>query len=121
MEIYIGTDIVENKRIQQAYEKYKDKFLTRIYTQKEIEYCLNKKEYIQCLSARFAAKEATIKAYYQAFKEILTFKQIEILGHKNQPAEILLHNIEKPCNFKIKLSLSHEKKYSIATVIIYTA
>jgi len=40
MEIYIGTDIVENKRIQQAYEKYKDKFLTRIYTQKEIEHCL---------------------------------------------------------------------------------
>jgi len=40
MEIYIGTDIVENKRILQAHEKYKDKFLTRIYTQKEIEYCL---------------------------------------------------------------------------------
>ena len=121
MEIYIGTDIVENMRIQQAYEKHKERFLIRIYTQKEIDYCFNKKEFIPCLSARFAAKEATIKAYYQAFKKILTFKQIEILGHKNQPAEILLHSTENPCNFKIKLSLSHEKNYSIATVIIYTA
>lgn len=93
MKIYIGTDIVENKRIKEAYEKHGEKFLERVYTEREIEYCFRKKEFLPCLSARFAAKEATIKAYYQAFKKTLTFKQIEILGYKNQPAEILLHHV----------------------------
>lgn len=120
MEIFTGIDIVENERIKKAVDKFGDKFLKRIYTQNEIDYCLNQKNYIPCLAARFAGKEACIKAFYQAFGKILTFKQIEIKGEKGKPAEILLHLKEHSENpYKISISIAHENKFSTAIVIIY--
>lgn len=118
MQIYTGIDILENERIKKAIEKFGDRFLKRIYTENEIKYCKNS---IPCFSARFAAKEACIKAYYQAFKKILYFNQIEIIGKQGQPAEILLHLKENPSKaYKISLSIAHENKFSTAIVIIYT-
>jgi len=121
MEIYTGIDIVENQRIEKVIKKFGNKFLKRVFTEEEINYCMKQKNYIPCLSARFACKEACIKAFYQAFGKVLTFKQIEIKGEKGKPAEILLHlkkSTEKP--YKISISLSHENKFSTAIVIIYT-
>lgn len=122
MKIYTGIDIVENSRIEKAYSRFKEKFLKKVYTQREIEYCLKKNDFIPCLAARFAAKEATIKAYYQLSCKTLRYKDIEILGKKGAPAEILLHNdIYHTKNLNISISISHEKNYSVAVVIIYTA
>ncbi len=125
MEIYTGIDIVENIRIKKAVDSLGNRFLNRIFTAKEIEYCKKKKTYYECLAARFAAKEACIKAFYQAFSMKLFFSQIEILGKEGEPAEIFLHlnenqkkKIKKP--FKSTLSISHEKTFSTAVVIIYT-
>jgi len=119
VDIFTGIDIVENKRIEEAVKKYKEKFLKRVFTDKELKYCLSKKESIPCLSARFACKEATIKAFYQAFGVILPLKSIEVVGKQDEPAEILLHlsqPLSKP--YKIKASLSHEKNYSVACVLL---
>ncbi len=122
MKIHIGIDIVENKRIEKVYQRFGEIFLKKVYTDNEIEYCLKKKTFIPCLSARFAAKEATIKAYYQAFNQLINYKNIEILGKEGKPAEILLHNyINHTKILNMSLSISHEKNYSVATVIIYTA
>ena len=120
MQIYTGIDIVENKRIKQAINKLGEKFLNRVFTKNELEYCLTKANSIPCLAARFAAKEAAIKAFYQAFKEKLSLKQIEILGKSGHPAEILLHlPKDKKRAFNITLSLAHENNYSTAIVILY--
>jgi len=122
MKIFTGIDIVENQRIQQSYDKFGEKFLKRIFTEREIDYCMKKKDFIPCLAARFAAKEATIKAYYQAFQEKINYKNVEILGKNGEPAEILLHNDDNPAKtFSLSLSISHEKNYSVAVVIINTA
>ena len=124
MEIFTGIDIVENNRIEKAYKKYGKRFLDRIYTEKEQEYCLQKTDPIPCLSARFAAKEAFVKAFNQAFGKNLSYKDIEILGRYNRPAQILLHyqgfksNIPQN-RLKYSLSISHERNYSVAIVIIY--
>ncbi len=118
MEIYTGIDIVENERIEKVYKKFKDKFLNKIFTEREIEYCLSKKDFIPCISARFACKEAVFKAFYQAFEEGISFKKIEVLGKENKPATVILHKkIDK--NFNINVSISHEKKFSTAVAIIY--
>lgn len=119
MQIFTGIDIVENCRIEKTVNKLGSRFLNRIYTKKELEYCCKKKEYIQCLASRFACKEAVIKAFFQAFNQKLFFKQIEILGKHGLPAEILLH-LEKlpPKEFQISISISHENTYSVASVII---
>ncbi|WP_029520281.1 holo-ACP synthase [Persephonella sp. IF05-L8] len=124
MELFTGIDIVENNRIEKAYKKYGKRFLDRIYTQKEQEYCLKKTDPIPCLSARFAAKEAFVKAFNQAFGKNLSYKDIEILGRYNKPAQILLHyqgftDDTYQNRLKYTLSISHERNYSVATVIIY--
>jgi holo-[acyl-carrier protein] synthase len=120
LKIFVGTDIVENQRIEKAIDKFKDRFLKRIYTERELSYCFSQKNSIGCLSARFAAKEACIKAYYQAFKKVLHFSQIEVLGKQGLPAEILLHLKEPPEKpYNLIISLAHEQKFSVATVIIY--
>ena len=124
MKIYTGIDIVENKRIEKAVLRFGDLFLNRIFTEKEIKYCISHKNRIPCFAARFACKEACIKAFYSAFKVRLSFKEIEIIGKPGEPAEILLHpNIEKRNSFidtvNISFSLSHERNNSVAIVIIY--
>ena len=120
MEIYTGIDIVENDRIKKVYDRYKDKFLKKIFTERELEYCFNQKETIPCLSARFACKEAVIKAFYQAFNQILHFKEIEVLGKTGKPATVLLHLNNKPSKpYKINVSIAHERKFSTAIAVIY--
>jgi len=123
-KIYTGIDIVENKRIQEAISKFGNSFLSRVFTDKEIKYCTSQKNSIQCFSARFACKEACIKAFYSAFQKKLTFKEIEILGEQGKPATILLHpDIDKnniPIDtINISFSIAHEKNNSVAIVIIY--
>lgn len=119
MEIFTGIDIVENKRIERAINKLGNKFLNRIYTERELDYCFSQKEKIPCLSARFACKEAVIKAFFQAFKKVLYFKNIEVLGKRGYPATILLHIDENPLKpYDISISIAHEKNYSVAVAIL---
>ena len=58
----IGTDIVEIERIRAAVNKWGDAFLKRIFSESEISYCFSKRDPFPNLAARFAAKEAAIKA-----------------------------------------------------------
>ena len=124
MEIYTGIDIIENIRIKKAIEKHGKNFLNRIFLKSELEYCLTKEKSIECLSARFALKEAFIKAFYTYCGKTLSFRSIEIPGQTGKPAEILLHlqtkELEEAANrIKYTFSISHERNYSVATVIIY--
>jgi holo-[acyl-carrier protein] synthase len=115
----IGIDIVSHKRIEKVYNKFKYRFLEKIYTENEIEYCLNKKFFVECLSARFAAKEACIKAIYQYCSVRLEMKQIEICGKRNEGAAIKIHSDKLEfTKLQILLSISHEKDYSVAVILI---
>ncbi|MEZ0323799.1 MAG: holo-ACP synthase [Hydrogenothermaceae bacterium] len=119
MKILTGVDIVKNSRIEKAYKKFGDKFLKKLYTDAEIEYCKSKADFIGCISARFAAKEAIIKAFYKARGKILYFKDIEILGKSGEPAVIILHTEKDLLNdCFIDISLSHEEDFSVASVSV---
>ena len=58
-----GVDIVEISRIKKAADKWKEKFLGRVFTEAELKYSYGKKFLYQHLAARFAAKEAVLKAF----------------------------------------------------------
>ncbi len=105
----IGVDIVSVDRIKKAI--LKDGFKEKIFTKKEIEYCELKKNKYESYAARFAAKEALSKAIGTGFRD-LKFIDIEILNDKLGKPTI------KYKNFKIKLSLSHEKNYAIAMILL---
>lgn len=120
MRLYSGIDIVSNHRIAKAYDRFGDRFLNRVYLPSEIDYCKSKREFINCLAARFAGKEAVIKAFYKAFGRTLHFKDIEIVGKNGGPAEILLHiRYLDLNNCQIDISISHEKDFSIAYSLIF--
>jgi holo-[acyl-carrier protein] synthase len=121
--IYCGTDIIEIKRIEKSIEKYEN-FIKKVFTKKEIEYCESKKnQKYQHYAARFAAKEAFSKALGTGLSGF-TLKDIYIVNDdkgkptliaENKAAEIVK---EKFGECSIHVSLSHEKEYAIAFVII---
>ena len=113
----IGVDIVSNERIKKAIEKFGERFLKRIYTPLELEYCKKQADWIACLSARWAGKEAVLKAVYQSKGVVLKFSEIEILGDLRKPAKVRLLR-EGLKNIHVLISLSHEKEYSVAVAVI---
>ncbi|MCS7205103.1 MAG: holo-ACP synthase [Leptospiraceae bacterium] len=122
MIIGIGVDIVEHHQIRRIYEKYKDKFLERYFNTGEIEYSLSKRDPIPHISARFAVKEATIKALNIKDRIGLYYKEIEIAGKNFGKKELKLKGkileIANEKNIKkYHFSLTHSDQYSIGIVI----
>jgi len=119
-----GVDIIENRRIKKSL-KIKG-FINRIFTQKEINKSKKLNNKVNFLAKRFAAKEAFVKALGEGFRNNVNFNDIEILNDKKgRPLINVSQNIKKILKkkfklnkYKIFLSLSDERKYSIAYVII---
>ena len=112
----VGNDIIEVSRIKKLIKEKGDKFLNRIYTQREIDYCESKgPNKYQHYAGRFAAKEAIIKAWKTTN---YNFKKIEIINDKDgvPKVEILTkyNNI-----FTIEVSISHIKAYATAFALIH--
>lgn len=121
MKISCGTDIIEIERIKDSIEETNNKFLNRVYTEKEIKYCENKKtQRYQHYAARFAAKEAVFKAISIKLEDkySICWKDIEIMNDsQGRPSVTLQGNIQKNIE-QIDISLSHCKEYAIANVVV---
>ena len=119
-----GVDIVKNERIKKSLEL--KNFVNRIFTKNEIVQSKKIKNKINFFAKRFAAKEAFVKAIGTGFRDNINFIDIEIKNNKKgQPLINLSNNIKfflkkkfRISKFKIFLSLSDEKNYSIAYVIL---
>ena len=122
----IGVDIVDNNRLKKLVRK--QNFIKRVFTRNEQLRSYKLKNKINYFSKRFAAKEAFSKATGSGISKNLHFKDIEIKNNKKgKPLIILSKNTSsylrkkfKVKSFKTNLSLSDEKNYSIAYVIINT-
>ena len=112
--IYIGTDIVSIDRIK---KNVKDKkFLYKIFTDKEIEYCiLHTKPYIH-FSGKYAAKEAVKKALLgNKIVTHISMIDIEVLNNPDKSPYITLNNLN---DIKCNVSISHDGDYAIAFIIL---
>lgn len=125
MKITCGTDIIEISRIKKSIEEMGDKFIGKIFTIKEIQYCESKKaQKYQHYAARFAAKEAAFKAIstYLDDKYSISWQDIEISNNEAGRPEI---NIKKSIDGlsienieSMDISLSHCKEYAVANVTV---
>ena len=124
-DIYgIGTDIVDISRIKKLLNKNK-RLINRIFSTREIKYCESRSNKISSYSKRFAAKEAFAKALGTGISKGIAFNEISINNNKNGApfiellgkTKVIVKNLIKKKN-KIYLSLSDEKKYALAMVII---
>ncbi|MGL4347900.1 MAG: holo-ACP synthase [Chlamydiales bacterium] len=117
--IGLGNDVIEVKRIEQAINKYKNKFLHRLFTNKEIEKSYTFKDPTLYFAGRFAAKEAIAKALGVGFGKSLSWLDIEIL---NSPSGQPIVELSKASarHFKspnILISISHTKLVATAVAI----
>ena len=119
-----GVDIVENRRIKNSL-KIKG-FINRVFTENEIKKSKKLSNKTNFFAKRFAAKEAFVKALGEGFRNNINFNDIDISNNnKGKPSINISNNIKKFLKKKLKLnkykiflSLSDEKKHSIAYVII---
>ena len=127
MKIFgIGTDIVNIKRIENSIKRSGSVFKNRIFSKSEISYCENKKNSSAFYAKRFAAKEAFSKALGTGIRKGVNLKNIEITNNSNGKPYILLSGnlpdlLKKKVNnkkYEIYLSLSDDKPWAQATVII---
>ena len=119
-----GVDIVENRRIAKSLKN--NGFLYRIFTKNEIDQSKKIKNKVNFFAKRFAAKEAFVKALGTGIRNNINFKDINVINNINgQPLMNISDKLKKLLKQKFKinkyrlhLSLSDEKKHSIAFVII---
>ena len=121
MKVKCGIDIIEISRIQESIENLGDKFLNKIYTKQEINYCESKgKSKYEHYAARFAVKEAAFKAVSEEVEDKYTvsWKDIETMNdEKGRPiVKILFLKDNKVEN--VDVSISHCKDYAVANVTV---
>jgi holo-[acyl-carrier protein] synthase len=114
-----GVDIIEISRVRRVAERYGQRFLKRVYTPGEIDYCRGR---APNLAARFAAKEATMKALGTGVRGV-GWKDIEVVRQESGAPTIRLHGRAKARAqslkvLEISLSLSHSQEYAVAFVVI---
>ena len=123
MNIRQGTDITNVRRIQKTIERHGGPFLNRIFTPAERSYCESKRMKYEHYAARFAAKEAVMKAVEVKKKDRLRFREIEIKHHATGKPHVYLSPQTKkrfglPKKYQMELSMAHERDFAIATVIM---
>ena len=123
MIVGTGIDIAEVPRIRQSIERFGDRFLQRVYTAGEIQYCDSKANRAERFAARFAAKEAAMKALGTGWNHGVRWRDIEVVRAKGQRPTLQLHGqaaaiAAKLGSKNIALSLTHTAEQALAHVII---
>ncbi|NLA44845.1 MAG: holo-ACP synthase [Candidatus Cloacimonetes bacterium] len=122
MIIGIGVDIVQIERVRKLVENYSE-FMHQVFTAREIEFCQAKADSASSYAARFAAKEAMMKALSTGWNEKVNWLDIEVINEE-QGNPILkikgrtLRLMKKMGVYQTHLSLSHERDYALAFVVL---
>ena len=125
--IFNGIDIIDINRIKKTIEKYGNRFKKKCFHSEEIKRSESRLKSIESFAKRYAAKEACAKALGTGLARGVFWKDIEVYNNKYGKPQIKLHNnalkffknLSKNKDLSIELSLTDEKKYAIANVIIY--
>ncbi|MBX7057258.1 MAG: holo-ACP synthase [Leptospirales bacterium] len=123
MIVGLGADIVENSRIAHMLERHGQRFLERIYTPEEIEYSVSHEDPVPYLSARFAVKEAAIKALNLPGGAGLSWRDVETAGRIFGKKRLALHGRAAAAAQTLganrtHLTLTHSREWSMAVVIL---
>ena len=120
MLIRVGVDIVSIERVQKAVDRWGDRFLNRVFTSRERQECGAR---VESLAARFAAKEAVLKALGTGLDAGISWQDVEIAGRGTVPRVHLARIAERRAATlglnAWTVSLSHDKGVAIAVVVGY--
>lgn len=119
----IGIDVVEVERIGSSIDEFGEKFLQRIFTKAEQDYCYSQKRPSIHFAARFAAKEAIAKAFGTGIGKEITWLDMEITREPSGEPKVLMTGVGKKYAEKmkvvdIKISLTHAEHYAAANAVV---
>lgn len=123
MIVGTGIDLAEVARIREAIERHGPRFIERIYTTREIAYVERKANRFERYAARFAAKEAGMKAIGTGWKRGVRWQDFEVMNLPGGKPTLLLHGMagEVAATLGVKhvsLSLTHTAEHGMAFVIL---
>ena len=117
-----GIDLVDRPRIKQMVQKHGDRFLNRVYTQKEQQYAESHRDKIEKLAGRFAAKEAVLKLMGTGWIGKIAWTDIEVINNSAGQPEVTITGEVKRIAKKlginqISVSITHTANFAIASAI----
>jgi holo-[acyl-carrier protein] synthase len=119
----VGTDLVEVARIERVLEKWRERFVRRVYSGDEIRYCDDTVYPAQHFAARFAAKEAFLKSIGLGMAGGIGFGDVEVIAGARGNPELRFHGkaremVDRAGIAGSHVSLSHTEGYAVAVVIL---
>ena len=119
----IGIDVIQNDRIRDSIQRFGDRFLNRIYTEAEMEYCRKCAQPEIHYAARFAAKEAAFKALGTGWAAGVKWKDVEVVKLPSGKPELHLYGeaLAHATSAGAKqffVSLTHDQSVSCAVVVL---
>ena len=123
MVLGVGTDLIEIARIQQSIARFGDRFLRRVFTPREIDYCRRKKNAAESFAARFSAKEAGAKALGTGISQGVSWLELEVVRQSSGKPTLELTGRAAQRALQlgvatVSLSLTHSKDIALAVVVM---
>ncbi|HXG94078.1 MAG TPA: holo-ACP synthase [Blastocatellia bacterium] len=123
MIVAIGIDIVEIQRVEEILARRGDRFRRRVFTEAEIDYCERRAARVESYAARFAAKEAMMKALGTGWAEGIAWREIEVIRGESGAPAIALHGralarMRELGASRAHLSISHSREFAVAQVVL---
>lgn len=123
MVIGTGIDIVKIDRIERVLKRWGDRFLERVYTDREIDRCQRRAQPSECFALRFAAKEAFLKALGSGLRNGIQWTDIEVENDPLGKPFLLFHRRAKEVLqasriARTHLTLSHDRPFAVAHVLL---
>ncbi len=119
----LGVDLVAVERLRRAVTRWGDRFLRRVFTGEELRYCLRRRDPIPHLAARFAAKEACLKALGTGLSMGVRWQELEVRRASGDPPTLVLSGRSKAIEAAkggshVLLSLTHDGHYAFAQALL---
>jgi holo-[acyl-carrier protein] synthase len=119
----IGVDLVHLPRMRAIIERWQDRFLQRIFTEDEIAYCRARRDPVPHFGARFAAKEAGLKALGTGLGLGVRWRELEVRREQGQAPVLVLSGRCREISLtrggdRMLLALTHDGDYALAQVVL---
>jgi len=119
----VGVDLTQMPRLRRVVARWDERFLQRVFTEQEIAYCRRRRDPIPHFAARFAAKEATLKALGTGLRMGVNWRELEVRRERGQAPTMVLSGrcreiAEAKGGRRVLLSLSHDGDYAMAHALL---
>jgi holo-[acyl-carrier protein] synthase len=119
----VGVDLVHLPRMRATIERWQDRFLTRVFTDQEIAYCRARRDPVQHFAARFAAKEAGLKALGTGLRLGIRWRELEVRRERGQAPVLVLSGRSQQIGRarggdRMLLALTHDGDYAMAHAVL---